>query len=309
MFKETNILILMATYQGESFLKAQIESILNQTYKNWTLLIRDDGSTDHSKEILLSYKNLDPRILIVDDHTKKLGPCANFAKLMQIAKNMDQPYIMLADQDDVWDRDKIAITLENMQILQQQHGNVPLLVHTDLQVVDQDLNEISASYWNYEGLDPVIAKNLATLMIQNVVTGCTVMMNRPLLTLAADIPADVIMHDWWLALVARAFGEILSINRPTMAYRQHSKNCIGAKKRKFRLLGFARSRAFIRNSQTQAESLLKTFDKTLAEPQKSIISCYAHLDKHGFISRRLLAGKYGFRKMGFLKNLRFLLLL
>ncbi|MDO8954817.1 MAG: glycosyltransferase family 2 protein [Gammaproteobacteria bacterium] len=311
MLNEPKVLILMATYQGQSFLRKQIESIQNQTYTNWILLIRDDGSVDQTLSIAQDFQELDSRIkIIAPDLDKNLGPCQNFARLMHAALTIEAAYIMLADQDDVWDKDKIEFTLKNMLELELKYGgSAPLLVHTDLKVVDQDLKMLSPSFWDYVNLKPRTGKTFPRLFIQNVVTGCTAMFNRSLLNLSADIPKGVIMHDWWLALIASNFGQILSLERSTMAYRQHGNNFFGAKSSGTKSSRITRLRSAIKDTQTQSQVFLTRFDTMLIEPQRTIISFYSNAMHYNPVSRRLLTLKYGFRKSSFKKTLGLLLFL
>src|SRR5690606_39057310 len=136
--------------------------------------------------------------------------------------------VMFSDADDCWFPDKISLTLDLMRVVEKDEGGArtPTLVHTDLAVVDRDLRPIADSLWQYQGVNPDLT-SLNRLLIQNCVTGCTVMVNRPLRELASPIPPGVVMHDWWMALVASSFGRIARIARPTLLYRQHGRNDTG----------------------------------------------------------------------------------
>ena len=138
---------------------------------------------------------------------------------------------MFCDQDDVWFPDKIAVTLGKMQELEGRHGGErPLLVHTDMKVADGNLRVVADSLWRYQKSDPVRGEALNRLLVQNCATGCSMMINRALCDLALPIPAEAMMHDWWLVLVAAAFGTIGHCAEPTLLYRQHGANDVGAKK-------------------------------------------------------------------------------
>ena len=137
--------ILMATYNGELYLEEQIKSIIKQSYKNWILYIRDDGSKDNTLKIInrYTYKYPDKIKLIADDRGN-LGSNMNFKELMQYSKN---EYCMFCDQDDVWLEDKIKLSLDKIKKLENKYGkNTPILVHTDLKVVNEKLDEISESF-------------------------------------------------------------------------------------------------------------------------------------------------------------------
>lgn len=214
--------ILMATYNGEKYIKEQIESLLNQTYINWSLLIRDDGSSDGTVKIIEDYeKKYSEKIKILKDNKGSLRAKDNFLELL---RNSKEDYIMFCDQDDVWLPNKIEITLKKM--LEIEDG--PTLIHTDLKVVDKSLNTIADSFWKFQNLNPN-RKTHNYLIVQNNITGCTMMINRKLVNLSkGDFPNGT-MHDWIIGIIASLKGRIDYIVEPTILYRQHGKNDVGAK--------------------------------------------------------------------------------
>ncbi|MBU5459351.1 glycosyltransferase family 2 protein [Anaerostipes sp. MSJ-23] len=222
------VTILLATLNGEDYLKAQLESIADQTYGNWQLVVGDDGSTDHTLEILEEFKNEYPDQVTIFKNDPPTGSAkSNFIHLLQ---NAHGPHFMFCDQDDVWKRDKIYLTMQKMEALETRYGTkTPILVHTDLSVVDENLEMVAESFFQYANLPRRIFLN--QLMVQNSVTGCTVMINRCLQQyFLQPLPVSkIIMHDYWAALIARVFGKIGFVNEPTMYYRQHGHNSVGAK--------------------------------------------------------------------------------
>ncbi len=230
---EERVDILMATYNNVPFLEPQIESILRQDHTSWRLLIRDDGSKDGTREVGERYAKRFPRkIRVVHDECGRLGPCGNFARLVEYS---DAPYIMFADADDVWLPDKIRISLARCREIEGPSRETPALVFTDLEVVDENLDTIAESFWRYQRLDPTKTR-LNRLLTHNVVTGCTVLFNRALRSVAVPIPGDAKMHDAWMALTASAFGRIDFIPKATVLYRQHGANRVGALEGGWRLL-------------------------------------------------------------------------
>lgn len=215
--------ILMATYNGEKYIKEQIESLLNQTYINWSLLIRDDGSSDGTVKIIEDYeKKYSEKIKILKDNKGSLRAKDNFLELL---RNSKEDYIMFCDQDDVWLPNKIEITLKKM--LEIEDG--PTLIHTDLKVVDKSLNTIADSFWKFQNLNPN-RKTHNYLIVQNNITGCTMMINRKLVNLSkGDFPNGA-MHDWIIGIIASISGKIEQVSEQTILYRQHSFNQIGATK-------------------------------------------------------------------------------
>lgn len=226
-----SVLIVLATYQGAPYLAAQIESIRQQSWQQWTLLVRDDDSTDDTLAILQDYSRRDARIQCVQDTVGQLGPVGNFSRLLAIARQQRAQYVFLADQDDLWHPEKLRQQLVQLQQAEQQHSlALPLLVHADLRLIDAQGQMISPSFKRYQALPRTPSAPLAILLASNFVTGCTIGINRALLELATPLPPAVAMHDWWLALVAATSGQILYCDQPLVDYRQHSTNCVGGRR-------------------------------------------------------------------------------
>ena len=228
--KSQTALILLSTYQGELYLAAQLESIIAQTHQNWLLLIRDDGSTDHTLDILQQYQQRDARITLTHDNHGNLKPAQSFSVLMKKALEREEPYIFFADQDDVWVPEKLALFIAKFEYMSNQHSNeTPLLIFSDLCVVNEKLQTINPSYLKYEKLIPQIESPIHTLLVHNFVTGCAMAMNRALLQVATPVPIEAIMHDWWCALCVAVTGKMGFVQKATVLYRQHGKNDTGSK--------------------------------------------------------------------------------
>jgi glycosyltransferase involved in cell wall biosynthesis len=224
------ITILLPTYNGARHVAQQIASIQEQTVTDWQLLVRDDGSSDRTLETIRKLAGADPRIEIVTDGDGNVGCVANVGRLMTLADARGTPYIMLADQDDVWTPRKIEATLATMESAEQKvDAGFPILVHTDLAVVDEDLRPLDPSFMHFQRMRHEEIDALRTLFVQNFVTGCTVLMNRALLHLALPMPYETPMHDWWLALCAAAVGTIAFVPESTVLYRQHGQNVVSDK--------------------------------------------------------------------------------
>jgi len=221
--------ILMSTYNGSLYLEEQFKSILEQSYQNWRLIVRDDGSSDNSVEIISELSRRDSRIMMLQDCPGNVGPCASFFELLH---HVEAPYFMFSDQDDFWLPHKIEFTLNKLKETANGSG-IPVLVYSDLIVVDSNLNVISKSFWQHQKLKPEKYNKLRMYILQNIVTGCTVGGNKALIDKALNINIDsikkIIMHDWWVALVASCCGKIGVIDQPLIMYRQHSFNSLGAK--------------------------------------------------------------------------------
>jgi len=297
----------MAAYNGEKYIEEQIASILNQTSKNWKLFISDDGSRDSTVHIIESYRDRYPdKIFIIEKNQENVGSKDRFEYLL---KASDAYYFMFCDQDDVWIPGKVEVTYSRMLALENKHGkNVPLLVHTDLKVVDSDLNIVSESFAKYQNINPVKIKTLNRLLIQNVITGCTVMINRALKEICIPIPERAIMHDWWIGLVASSTGVVDYINIPTVLYRQHPDNAIGAKKWGLKYIFnsikvFHKKAESLRDTICQAKDFLSNYRTKLDLKNLKITEAYAGLDQNSFIKKRYKIVRYNFYRRGLLNNI------
>lgn len=225
MHSTDKIAILMATYNGEKYICQQIDSILSQTCKDWELYIHDDGSTDHTIAAAESYVEKYPDKIHLIDGKSTGGAKYNFFYLFG---QVEAAYYMTCDQDDVWLDKKIELTYDKMLTIEDK-ADVPCLVYTELRVVDGELNTIADTMSEYQSLD-CHKRTINQCILQNSVTGCTMMVNRALrdkMLHITDID-NTIMHDWWAALVAAQFGKTAFIDEPTILYRQHGDNSLGA---------------------------------------------------------------------------------
>ena len=220
--------ILLPTYNGARFLPALLDSLFAQDFRTFQIIARDDGSTDGTPAILADYAARMPgRIRILPTGTERKGACGNFAALIDAA---EADFVFTCDQDDVWLPNKMSVTYDAMVRLADRAGaERPLLVHTDLAVVGPELELLGASLHRYIRLDPW-RNSLGDLLLNNVVTGCTMLLNRALYRAARPVPQRALMYDHWFAQVASAIGEIDFVDVPTILYRQHGANTVGAQR-------------------------------------------------------------------------------
>lgn len=222
--KDPCVAVLLAAYNGEKYIGQQIESVLAQSYQNIRLIISDDFSSDGTAEYIRQYALKDERIAVLQSEKRMGSAQANF---MFLLKNAEADYYMFCDQDDFWFPDKVETELKKMLVLEKP--GLPVLVHSDLSVADSALNVKAESFFRYQGLSK--EQPLAAALIQNNVTGCTVLLNPALraLALKKSDTCGMVMHDWFLAILASAMGVIGFVDRPLMLYRQHENNQVGAK--------------------------------------------------------------------------------
>ena len=209
--------ILLSTYNGCRYLAALLDSLLEQTCNNIIINIRDDGSTDRTREILDAYSDLHPSIRV--EYGDNLGPARSFHELLKTAHE-DDGYFAYCDQDDIWLADKIEAALT---LLNADNADGPLLYCSRLEYVDADLKHL--------GYSPVLkrAPKLHNALVENVAIGCTLMFNHHTRKLLLDAPPPPsVMHDHWCYLLGSAFGRILFDPVPRIKYRQHKSNVYGA---------------------------------------------------------------------------------
>lgn len=221
--------ILMATYNGASYLREQMDSILRQTDRNWHLTISDDGSTDGTEAIIDEYVRRYPdRMRRVVSGRRFGGASLHF---LWLTAQCDADYMAFSDQDDVWYDGKLEVLRRSMLEAEARlGGQTPVLAFSDQTVTDEKLRTLSPSLMRYQKQD-FERFDYRSILMQNVVTGGAMMVNRALADLAMQCAdaSQVIMHDWWMAAVAARFGEIVYIDEALGVYRQHGDNSVGAK--------------------------------------------------------------------------------
>ena len=217
--------VIVATYNGEKYLAEQLDSILGQTYKDIRIIVRDDGSTDQTMDILDRYQKQYPdKIVIVQDEVQCHSSRSNF---MQALCYSNSEYVMFSDQDDYWLPEKIARTLSQMKKLEAESPKgTPLLVFCSYIPVDHDLKKISDQKSGRQEARYQLA--LSNLLVQNYVHGCLMMINRALAEIMGNYEERILMHDWWAALLAAGCGKIAHFDEELMLYRQHGNNVVGS---------------------------------------------------------------------------------
>lgn len=217
--------VVMATCNGRAYLHEQLETLLHQSIPPTRLVVVDDASLDGSANLIEAWASSNAMPLVMIQHEDRQGSTASFADALT-ASGAD--YVFLSDQDDIWDLGKAECLLTRMAELEACHGHgVPLLVHSDLRLVDAKGIVQVTSFHRHQRLDPHRDQWL-DLAMQNVVTGCATLINRACLEAALPFPEEAVLHDWWLALVASGLGVISYVERPTLSYRQHGRNLVGA---------------------------------------------------------------------------------
>lgn len=236
MDTKPQVAILLATYNGERYLNAQIDSILCQSYRDWHLYVHDDGSTDGTVAIIHAYANRFPERITVYRYGRQGSAQRNFLSMLE---KTDADYYMFSDQDDVWHADKIEKSITAMRNMERLHPQKPVIVHSDLQLVDSHQQLLHPSFFNYANIHPDFCNRYEDY-VQNIVTGCTMIINRRAKKAALSRkPLHATMHDSWITLRTIAEGGIRhTIYEPLTDYRQHSGNVLGAREGRHFTIGY-----------------------------------------------------------------------
>ncbi|MGU5692342.1 glycosyltransferase family 2 protein [Aeromonas veronii] len=293
--------IVIATFNPKIYLLEQIDSILSQEYidKVNRIIIVDDNSVD--KNYLLLAIKKDSRIELYKNTSGKCGAKNNFSYGLSLTSS---DFVMTCDQDDVWLPHKVELSLDTIMKLD---GNYPCLVSTDVMVVDSELSVIHESFLNYKGVKLPQDARTNNILYSNIFPGCSMIFNRKLLDIALPIPDEAIMHDWWLISVASLIGQTSYCLEPTMLYRQHDSNCIGAKQNS--LLSAFKARSIMDNLSLLEKHYINVKKQNLAiynrfmlEENKSVDAAELEgfLHTGGIINESLKF--YNCLRMGFLKS-------
>lgn len=305
----------MCTYNGQEYLEEQLDSLFGNTVQDWDIYISDDGSKDRTLDILMQYFEKYPNRMHLRVNETNKGASNNFLSMAQeLGKEMQEDdFIMFADQDDLWYENKIKITLEYMNKLINELGNqVPLLVCSDVRVIDENQNIISDSFlrmnhYNVKRLD------FSHLIMENKVQGCTTMINKVLAMQLETLPQYATMYDMWLGLIAAVQGKIIYIEQPTMDYRQHSNNVKGSRDfwydviSKFSNLGQQRQMIF--DTTAQISELIFLYSEKMMEKDLRIAEAFSTLERQNWVMRRINIIKYHMWKSGIIRNLGMLILI
>lgn len=304
--------ILLATYNGARHLPELLASLDAQTNQAWRLIVRDDGSTDDSVALVKAWGAAKAdRLTILEDGRGNLGASGNFGALLEAS---DGAYFLPCDQDDVWLPDKVERFTKRIAEVEAESGaDRPAIVHSDLIVADENLRPIAQSFWKYQRIRvPESETPWKFISVQNMVTGCAMIGNAALRNLATPIPPGATMHDWWLASVAAFTGRIVSDPRPSVLYRQHGSNTIGAKKwSNLNLIReilsspgkvFRRPADGLADSRARASAVAAGLDNELSDAHKAFLNEYIALRRVPYLKRKLFPFKHDLWCDGFARN-------
>lgn len=267
----SDVCVLLSTFNGERFLAEQLDSILRQNHPPDCILARDDGSSDRTVAILEDYAAGEGRISV--HRGENLGPVASFEALLSNAP--DSGYYAFCDQDDVWLPDKLANAMEMLSAMDQQS---PLLYCCRLDYVSANLISIGLS-------PPPRRLDFGNALVENVATGCTIVLNHAARQVLLSRPWDgAMMHDSWAYLVICGAGQALYDERPGVLYRQHGANAVGgapgmAAQLLRRAVRFAGRRDKPVRYRDQAERYRLAFGKSLCGERRRMLDRFVESNR------------------------------
>jgi hypothetical protein len=296
--------IAMPAYNSAAWIDECIESVAAQDFANWRLVARDDGSTDDTAARLAAWqKRLGRRMTILEDTgTRNLGVTGNYTAVLA---RTNTRWVMSADPDDVWLPGKISRTLAAMRESEAELGErTPLLVCTDAAVVDGERRPVAPSFWRWSRMNPVYVRQVSRVAMESVALGSTVMVNRALLERALPIAAGAPYQDWWMALVAAAFGRLRPLDGATILYRRHGVNettdpygstLAGALRRTLSAPGAPRRRVrkLLGQASRQAASFVARYRVHLQRQDLAALESLAELASLGALGRRAAVVRHG----------------
>jgi len=307
--------ILLPIFNGEKYLPDLLSSISCQSYKNFHLIIRDDVSLDGSVRLLKDYGGLLSNKVSIFVNEDNVGVVRNINFLLESSV---APYIMFADQDDFWLKNKISKSLKEIQKIEGELGvDTPIVVFSDAYVGDDALVKQKRSLVECNGYfeyNPSCEINLfKNLMVQNIASGCTMIINETLKKRLMSIPKEAIMHDWWIMLVASAMGKVVFLSEKTMVYRLHRGNTLGLRRASFFMsvidivLSPKRAKSRVVATYIQAGAFQRIYADFINDDVKALLFEYSSLSRYNFFRRCQVLWKNKFKKSSVGKTIGFYL--
>lgn len=287
--------VLLSTYNGEKYIREQLDSILAQKDVEVSVLIRDDGSTDSTVDIINDYcsKNSDIKLI----KGSNIGACKSFFELYKEA-DMGYDYYALSDQDDYWYEDKLSVACSKLAGIENKE-NKPLLYCCEADITDENLNSSGKDKTKEEDKTafPIKKPGFGNALIENIARGGSVVFNPTLLGMVRiDAPADCYMHDWWLYLLATCFGKTVHDNKAYYKYRQHKDNVLGASTSKVGIIKRRLSQSKTNKGHVSRQAI--AFGKLYEIPEKKKIQLQVIAGYQNSFKQRVrgLSGKYLYRQ-------------
>lgn len=303
--------ILLSTFNGEKFIQDLLESLKAQTFRDFRLLIRDDGSNDNTIDIIRNFEKERTLNMEFIPGESNIGAVSSFGLLFE---KSDADYIMFCDQDDVWMPQKIERTFAAMQKAEAANdADTPILVFTNLKVVDENLNLLNESFFKYQRLNTGRLA-LSQQLVQNIPCGCTMLLNRALVKQVGKIPSDAVMHDHWVSLVTSVFGKFVFIDEATILYRQHKHNTFGANQYGWSYFykkwhsGIYELKARFYLNINQAKAFRLRYGNELSPENCGMLDDFIDIRQKSWIKRRRILYRHKIYKSGWARNIGVMLI-
>ncbi len=309
MESNLRICVLMATFNGASHLREQMDSILNQEGPEFSIYVSDDGSTDSTLQILQEFANKFPsKIHLFVSQSKARGACANFLSLLQ---KVDSDLYLFADQDDIWSLDHVQSLYDRYLRLNESEKTMPALIFSDMKIVQADGSPFADSFLKAEKL-PNGVEHPHFYFVQNNVSGCVTLFNQALKNLVLKNSdflkrnlEKIPMHDFFLATTAATFGKIYFVNKTLSAYRMHERNTLGVQNvtsLKHVLDRLNRQSADMERILRYAEFFVEYFKENLGRGEFQVLQEWVNIPSRNKFFRIHFMLKNGFMKYGLLRK-------
>lgn len=265
--EDKKVIICMSTYNGEKYIEQQIESLLNQTYKNIDIYVRDDGSKDNTIKILKNYQN-EGKIHFIKG--KNVGVVNSFYEcLKEVYKKGD--FFAYCDQDDKWHEDKIKRAVIQ---LNKEKEDIPVLYFSEFNYCDENLKFVNKSSVNKKGT------SFENSIVECISFGISEVFNKSLAKKILDSGTkDICFHDWWAYMIASGLGKVIYDNEPTVEYRRTGSNVspsgkAGISLQIYRIKKFVMGKYF-KNIRKQINKYKVQFSDKLSDKNKKIINMFS----------------------------------
>lgn len=263
---EKKVKILLSAYNGEKYIKEQIDSILQQTYPYLEVYVRDDGSKDKTLQVLEQYVN-NPKIHVIQGENK--GFIKSFFELVKVCGDAD--YFAFADQDDVWFPRKIQMAVE---ALERENANIPLLYFSNYDFYDGDMNFME------HGKLPSMSPSFHNAIVDCMTLGFNSVFNRTAhKMMETHIPQHSCGHDWWVYMVCSGMGKVIFDNHATVKYRRHEKSVSPGGKDfiKFQIWRFKKFfvNDYFSNIRKQMQEFYNLYEEQLSEDDCKLLYLFS----------------------------------
>ena len=290
------VTIVLATYNGEAYLREQLDSILNQSFVDYQLLIGDDCSTDDTVKIIEEYQLKYKNIYLLCN-LKSLGHVLNFENLIT---QVDKGYIALCDQDDIWHKDKLLEAINSLESFSD--STIPRLFHSDLLGIDSNNTTLYDSFFLKRGYAFSQKRSIDILLGRSGIMGNTMVFNQALKEKILPFPKDLIVHDYWIALVNEFVGKRITSHKSLVKYRIHDSNT-SKTLRTLTKNRFLRSNIILPYHNIQREKVLEEFRERFTFKNEDLEILNVFLEYLYFKKNKLflisLVSKYDFFRLGF----------